>query len=143
MAEQLQAHSRVTAKYTTPSGKVLNLGVFETLSGGGSRADGTKIYPGSMSPQKAIGGLSSVENVTVSRTYDPDRDDAFKTDLRAGVGGGLLEIWDQPVDGAGAARGKADYYSGTLEGFTPPERDAGSSDAARFELECSTHGTVG
>lgn len=143
MAEQRSDMSRVTAKFTTISGEVLNLGVFQTLSGGATKADGTKIFPGSMRPQKAIGGLPEVENVTISRTYDPDTDDAFKPKLRASVGGGLLEITDQPLNADGTPRGKADIYTGPLEAFNPPERDSGSGDEARFELECSTNGTVG
>lgn len=120
----------------------VDLGVFDKLSGGEIDSEETKYKPGGMAPQVSLGGSVSVNNVTVSRLYDLQRDHQILPMLISKVGKGSVTVTKQPLDPDGNVYGKPTVYTGRLKQVTPPDHDSTGSGAAMVELEVSTVGTV-
>lgn len=111
-------------------------GFFATKSGGNVAADTTKAYDGGNPIPDLISAPPSAENVTVSRTYDPDRDDAIIRALLPMVGVMRTTVSVTPTNADLVAIAPPRVYSDALlVGVTDPDVDASSGDAAVFELE--------
>ncbi len=50
---------------------------------------------------------------------------------------------DQPLDINGVPVGQPDIYGGTLIGYTPPDKDSESNDAALIGIEVEVDGEPG
>lgn len=121
----------------------VDTGIWDKQGSGGVDSEETKYNPGGMVEAVSLGGRKTVENVTVSRLYDLDRDHvSVKTWINL-VGKGQVKVIKQFMSQDGAIYGEPLVYTGTLKRVTPPELDSESSDAALIELEITTAGTVG
>lgn len=115
----------------------MDLGIFQTFSGGASKADDTKNRPGAMGKEESLGGPVSRDAFTVGRVYDLERDHPLfkKLDILTGAGKGSvtrtkLDRNRNPISGPIG-------YTGVLIAVTPPDTDSNSSDRAEFTLEFS------
>lgn len=134
--------SRVDQYNATVSLDGVSLGTFDKVEGGAVDSEEFKYRPGGMAPQISLGGYRMVENITVSRLFVLSRDLPLQPLLIARVGKGDVTITKQSLDVDGNPFGKPLVYIGKLKTFTPPNHDSESNDAALFELEISTAGTV-
>lgn len=113
-----------------------NLGLFATKGGGNVTSELTKVYDGGQLRPDLISGPSEADNITVSRPYDPVRDAPIIKRLRQQVGSYTVTLSVQQTDRNLAKVGSPTVYADALlVGLTEPEFDAGSGDAAMFELE--------
>lgn len=119
-----------------------SLGTFDKLEGGAIDSEEFKYRPGGMADEVSLGGYKMVENLTVSRLFDLQRDLPLVPFLIGRVGKGDVTITKQSLDVDGNPFGKPMVYVGKLKTFTPPNHDSESNEAALFELEVSTSGTV-
>lgn len=111
-------------------------GFFMTKSGGGINADVTKAYDGGDPDPDLIAAPRDVENVTVSRVFDPVRDGELLRNLRQLVGVLSTTITVTPTDTDYVAVDDPTVYApALLVGLTEPDVDASSGDAATYELE--------
>jgi hypothetical protein len=115
----------------------LDLGVFQTFSGGGSAADDTKNRPGGMGPEESLGGPVSRDAFTVSRLYKLERDHGLFKALDAKTGAGRVVAVRQKLNRDRTPFGDPITYTGTLIKVTPPDHDSNASDRAEFTLEVS------
>jgi hypothetical protein len=95
-----------------------------------------------MQPEVSLGGPVSIDNVTLTRLYDPSQKPLLKT-LTGLVGKSRITVTQTDLDQFGAALGAPYTYSGTLIKVTPPEADSTSNAAATWEIEVSTDGKLG
>src|SRR5580765_7445072 len=117
------------------------LGVFDTWEGGNVTADNTKHRRGAMGEQVAIGGPVTIEDVTVSRDYDLDRDHAHPVGaqdlphwLSEAVGRARVTATKTYMDEDGNTFGSPIVITGILIGYNQPASDSDSSDVAMVEL---------
>jgi len=116
-------------------------GYFMTKSGGEVSSESTKVFEGGAKTPEIITSPSDVDNLTVSRNYDPDRDASILAQLRAKVGTERKTITVQPTDRDLVAIGNPIVYAdAVLVRIAEPEYDANSGDMATYELEfaCKT-----
>lgn len=119
-------------------------GVWDKMDGGALDSEETKYKPGGLAPEVSLGGTVTVENVTVSRLYDLDRDHrGLVSSLLNRVGKGRCVVKKQPLDPDGVAVGDPLVYRGVLKAVTPPPVDSESNSAGLLEIEVSTQGSVG
>lgn len=111
-------------------------GTWMTKTGGDISSDVAKAWDGGNPVPDLLTGPSSVDNLTVSRVYDPVRDEVIKQFCKKNVGRFRPTITVTPVDQDGIAVGDPDVYSPTvLVRYKAPDVDASSGDPAPFELE--------
>jgi hypothetical protein len=137
MARQDQSHVTLIV-----DGRQIGI-VFSKRGGGTADSEEAKYPPGSMGPERALGGRQTVENVTLNGEFRPDRDQAEIDYLKARVGGGEAKVAEQALDAAGHAFGKPELWSGVLKAVDTGDYDASANEAREFELEISTHGITG
>jgi hypothetical protein len=89
-----------------------DLGRFSTKSGGVRSGESQRYRDPETRRERVLPGLTTVEDVTLSRPFDPDRDDLVF--LNGQVMKGLCAISDQPTDADGNARGSAIVSKGYL-----------------------------
>lgn len=123
---------RVTARVDD-----LDLGVFQTFSGGGTAADDTKNRPGGMGPEESLGGPVSRDAFTIGRLYKLERDHALYKKLDALTGSARVVAVRQKLNRDRTPFGDPITYTGTLIKVTPPDHDSNASDRAEFTLEVS------
>ena len=119
------------------------LGVWDKKAGGAPTAQDTKYRPGGMAPEVSLGGPVSVDNVTLTRMYDPVAQKALLKTLMGLVGRARIAVTQTDLDQFGAPLGSPFTYSGTLIKVTPPDADSMSNSASLIEIEISTDGRVG
>jgi hypothetical protein len=111
-------------------------GYFATKQGGNVSSDVTKAYDGGSLTPDIVTAPPTAENVTVTRHYDPDRDDTVMRTLLPLVGAWETTVSVTPTDAdLVAAAPPRTYPKARLVGVTEPEVDSGSGDAAMFGLE--------
>jgi hypothetical protein len=120
----------------------VNLGVFDSFSGGELDSEESKYRPGGMAAEISLGGTQMVGNVTISRYCDRLRDWPRIKWLQSRRGKGRVSIGVTPLDPNGATGGTPLVYTGTLKTVTPPEIDSTGTDAAQLELECTIDGVA-
>lgn len=120
----------------------VNLGTFDTLTGGEVDSDELKYKPGGMAPSISLGGSTSIGALVLGRNYRLQRDHLRVHWLLARVGKATAVIVKQPLDADGNAFGKALNYRGTLKRVLAPEVDSTSTDAAILEVEVTPEGSV-
>jgi hypothetical protein len=112
-------------------------GYFATKSGGEVTADANKVYDGGSLVPDVLASPAEVGDITVSRPYDPDRDQPVINNALPQVGQWRTTISVTPTYGdLTAVRGvKPRVFSNALlVGLREPEPDASSGDAADLEL---------
>lgn len=112
-----------------------DLKIFDKLSGGNADSDEIRYRPGGTPVQVSLGGSQTVENITVSRIYDLDRDNPLIGWLYARRGKAKAVVTVQPLDRDFNAFGSPTVYTGTLKAVQHPDVDSESSDAAMLALE--------
>jgi hypothetical protein len=115
----------------------LDLGVFQTFSGGGAAADDTKNRPGGMGPEESLGGPVSRDAFTVGRLYKLERDHPIYKALDSKTGAARVVAVRQKLNRDRTPFGDPITYTGTLIKVTPPDHDSNASDRAEFTLEVS------
>lgn len=116
-------------------------GSFDTLEGGAFDSEESTHRPGGMARQKSYGGPQTVENVTVSRAYEYERDYQIVRDLVPKRGRADATIAKQPLDANGDKLGQPDpVYTGKLKAVKYPDFDSNSEDVGMFELEFTVNG---
>lgn len=110
-------------------------GFFMTKTGGNVSAEATKAYDGGNPIPDLIPAPKEVEDVTVSRVFDPLRDGPVLRNLRQRVGVFQTTITVTPTDrDYGAVDQPIVYSPALLTGVNEPEYSADSGDAATYEL---------
>lgn len=111
-------------------------GTFMTKTGGNVTSDSTKVYDGGSAVPQILASLAEVDNVTISRSWDMNRDPAVVKALTAKVGSWETTITMQQTDRDFNKIGDPITYAGCLlVALNYPEYDATSGDAATFDLE--------
>jgi hypothetical protein len=118
----------------------VNEGVWDKKDGGEVDSEEFKYNPGGMVPPVSLGGRKNVGNVTLSRLFRLDRDQANLQRYINNVGRGSIVIAQQPLDIDGNAYGAPLIYRGTLKRCTPPTVDSESSSPGMIELEVTIEG---
>jgi hypothetical protein len=111
-------------------------GPFAQKSGGEVTSDATKVRDGGALTADVIAAPPEVGDVTLTRPYDPERDQPIIDVLLTRVGQWRTTITGQPLTAdMRAARVKPRVYpDALLTGVREPESDADSGDAATYEL---------
>jgi hypothetical protein len=110
-------------------------GFWSTKTGGNVTADNTKVYDGGNLKPDIITNPPTAEDVTVTRPYDPDRDDIVLRNLLQLVGSWDTTVSVTPCDASLVAIAPPRVYSNArLTGVQDPEVDASSGDAAMCGL---------
>lgn len=118
------------------------VGVWDTFSGGDVEAEETKYRPGGMQPQVSLGGMTSVNNVTLARLLTREDWETMHTLMSARVGKAAVTVARQPLDADGNPFGRPLIYTGVLNGVNPGDTDSNSSDAQTWTIVVSTEGNV-
>lgn len=118
-------------------------GVWDKVSGFMTDSEDSKYRPGGMAPEIPLGGKVSVENGTLERIYDLNRDHQRVKRWLSKVGKAPVVVNKQPLDVDGNVFGQPLVYQGILKSCQPPEVDSESSDAAMLQIEVSTAAIVG
>jgi hypothetical protein len=135
-----QSAVTVTVKWR---GETKSLGIFDTMEGGGATAENTKHRRGNMGKQVAIGGPSTIEDVTVSRDLDLARDLVDMKWVFTKVGQATVVASRQFIDAHGTGFGAPWVVTGILIGCTPPPHDSDSADIAMWEIVINPDGDIG
>lgn len=111
--------------------------LFMTKSGGNVTADSVKFYAGGKEVPDIVTGLRQVENITVSKAYNPDTDRALLAAARLAVGKGETTITVTETDGSLEALADAvtTYTGCVLVSVNEPEYASDSGDPAVMQLE--------
>jgi hypothetical protein len=111
-------------------------GLFGTKTGGEVTSDTTKVFDGGARYPDVISSPPQVSDITVTRPYDPDRDQAVANVLKPQVGALRTTISVQPTQtDLTAAKVPGDVYpNALLTGVKLPEPDSSSGDGATLEL---------
>lgn len=113
----------------------VNLGTFDSLTGGDALAPSTKHRPGGMGPEKSYATLASYSTVTVSRVYERERDHELIRSLTGKAGVEKASVSEQPLGEDGKAWGKPTVYAGRFLGVKRGDTDSTSGDPRMFELD--------
>lgn len=121
----------VNVQLRNPSTQAMvNLGVWDKMSGGAVDSDAVQYYPGGMAPPVAIGGKRTTSDVVVTRLYRLERDHDIIGWLMDAAGGSDMIVTKQPLDLQGNKYGRPIVYKGTLKTTTPPDVDSDAASAA-------------
>lgn len=119
----------------------VDLGKWQTRSGGETEADMTSIYPGGGAAKQVLGGKRNVTEVTVSTHYRDDLRTRSKwIDSRVGLGS--MSVSHTILDSNNVPLSST-VWTGILSGFNPPEADSDSNDPAMVELTMEPNGDKG
>ena len=116
-------------------------GTWRAFSGAGGTASVTKDYDGGSDRADLLAGPAEWDDIEVTRTVAPTRDDVWIKQLRKLLGRGRFNITKQATDANWTKVGKPTTYPDCLlNGLQEPESDAASSDAAEITLTFATSG---
>lgn len=110
-------------------------GYFATMSGGNTSSEVADVYDGGTTTPEKIASPARTEDITISRPYDPERDQPIINRLRRRTGRMRATISKQPTDADFNPIGPPNVYSNCLLlSVTEPEVDAASGDPTAFQL---------
>jgi len=116
-------------------------GTWRAFSGAGGTASVTKDYDGGSDRADLLAGPAEWDDIEVTRTVAPSRDDVWIKQLRKLLGRGRFNITKQATDANWMKVGEPTTYPDCLlNGLQEPESDASSSDAAEIKLTFATSG---
>lgn len=116
-------------------GMTLDLGVFDTFTGGAKKGETVKHRAGNMGDSEAVGGVSSRDDFTVSRRYRLERDHPNRKKLDALVNIGRVTCVRQKLNPDKTPFGDPDTYTGIMSGFVMPDHDSDEVAKAMFSIE--------
>lgn len=111
-----------------------DLGAYDKWSGGAVTATITKYRPGGMGPEITYPSLSIQGDVTISRVFVTERDQAVVAALKplAGLSYGTVTL--QPLDASGNVLGPPTTFRGRLSSVAPGTVDSTSSAPRMYDL---------
>lgn len=110
-------------------------GYFASKTGGATASETTDVYDGGQLTPEKLASPPRTEDITVSRPFDPERDRPVIRRLRPLAGRGRFTVSVQDTDADLVAIGSPTTYpNALLLSVSEPDADAGSGDAAAFEL---------
>jgi hypothetical protein len=110
-------------------------GYFAQKSGGNAGADVTRVFNGGSLVPEVLAAPAQVEDVTVSRPYDPGRDAGVIARLAPLVSRWRTTISVTPTDAdLVPVAAPSVFANALLTNVAHPEADAGSGDAGTFAL---------
>ena len=111
-------------------------GYFASKEGGEITAEAAKVWDGGSLKAETMAGPADVGNVTVGRPYRPAVHGPIRKVWAKQVGRlrTTVSVWDTDPD-LGPIGTPTVYANALLIRLTPPQHDAGSSDAGMIELE--------
>ena len=113
----------------------IDLGNFDTRTGGGTSADvGTHTPGSSPSARVALGGPRTTEDVTITRGFVASRDHDLIRQFRPLTGLAEMTVTQIPLDKDGREFGRPDVWTGVLQMIGPPDYDANSADTSTFTV---------
>lgn len=114
-------------------------GYFMTKTGGNITAEVNKVYDGGSKTPDVISSPPQADDVVLTRGYDPYRDGPILTQLRGQVGKYRSTVSVTPTDEdlVAIADDASVYPDALLTGLDDSEVDAGSGDAATYQLTFS------
>lgn len=118
-------------------------GPFAQKTGGEVTADATKVRDGGALKAEVIAAPPEVGDITLTRPYDPERDQPILDRLIAMVGQFRTTVSGQPLDSSmRVVRGVKPrvYPDALLTGVREPESDSESGDKADYELTFAVGG---
>lgn len=118
---------------------------FASKSGGEVTSDATKVWDGGATQPDVIAAPAEVGDITLTRPYDPERDQPILDRLINLVGQWRTTVSVQPLGSdMRVVRGVKPrvYPNALLTGVREPESDASSGDSADYELTFAV-GAVG
>jgi hypothetical protein len=116
-------------------------GTWRQFSGAGGSASITKDYDGGSDRADLLAGPAEWDDIEVTRTVAPSRDDVWIAQLRKLLGRGRFNVTKQATDANWTKVGNPTTYPDCLlNGLQEPETDAASSDAAEIKLTFATSG---
>lgn len=116
-------------------------GTWRAFSGAAGSASVTKDYDGGSDRADLLAGPAEWDDIEVTRTVAPSRDDVWIKQLRKLLGRGRFNITKQATDANWMKVGEPTTYPDCLlNGLQEPESDAASSDAAEIKLTFATSG---
>jgi hypothetical protein len=116
-------------------------GTWRQFSGAGGSASITKDFDGGSDRADLLAGPAEWDDIEVTRTVAPSRDDVWIEQLRKLLGRGRFNITKQATDANWTKVGNPTTYPDCLlNGLQEPETDASSSDAAEIKLTFATSG---
>ena len=113
----------------------LNLGNFDTFSGGDVTAAAVKHRPGGMGPEITYNSLPSYSDVTVGRVYETQRDHQLIGQLHNLAGRAMATVTLQPLDDNGTPWGEPRIYQGRFLTVKDGKADSNSNAARMYELD--------
>lgn len=114
--------------------------IFNRREGGQVTADSSKTFPGGMRPQKAHGGPSTIDDVTLAGEFVPQQDHELLKWLETRVGKSSAVASEQLLDVDGRSFGEPDIWTGKLMSISTGEYDASSGDPRELSVGISTDG---
>jgi hypothetical protein len=120
----------------------VDMGVWDTFSGGAATSSETKYRPGGLAKQRSLGGQPSVDNITVGKLVETTDWDLTRKLMAARVGKAEAVVSRQPLDTDGAPWGEALTYRGTLMTVNPGDTDSNATAASVWQCIISTTGDV-
>jgi hypothetical protein len=111
-------------------------GYWAQRTGGEISADTNKVFDGGSLRPDVLSGPAQVDDIVVTRPYDPARDQVLLNQLKSRVGTWRTTVSQTPTEtDLTVSKVPGDVYpDALLIKVKPPESDSGSSDAAELEL---------
>ncbi|HEU5046068.1 MAG TPA: hypothetical protein VFT75_18255 [Nocardioidaceae bacterium] len=124
--------------------KNVDLGVWDTLSGGDVAFSETKYSPGGMQPQKSLGGTKSVNNITLGKLLDVDDQDdwALIRTLMQLTEEADCTVARQPLGTDKRPFGTPLVYTGKMIAVAPGDTDSNAEGAQVWTVTVSTNANV-
>lgn len=113
-----------------------SLGVFDTRTGGGIKADVKTHRPGGMGGLKTYSALPTYDNVEVSRVRELERDHELTRWLDSRAGRAPMTVSEQMLDENGNRWGRPSVWTGRLGDGSPGESNSTNSDPRMYSLTC-------
>lgn len=120
----------------------VNIGVFDTYSGGGVESEIAVHRSGGMGELKTYPALPTYGDVTIGRTFERERDLELHRRLSTRVGRAEAVVSMQLLDDNGSPAGAPLIRRGRLMGQTDPEADSNGTDPSMFELSFKVSGVA-
>lgn len=114
-------------------------GYWAKKTGAEIKSSTNKVYDGGSLVPDVIAAPAEVDDVVVTRPFDPDRDQVMVNQLKKRVGQWVTTVSVSPTEAdLTVAKVAGDIYpNALLTSINPPEADASSGDSAEIELTFS------
>lgn len=116
-------------------------GTWKSFSGGDGSVSVTKDWDGGATRPDLLAGPAEFADITVTRTYDPAKDQEWVNDAMTKLGRGRYTITRQAIDMSGVRIGKPRTYADCLlTAVSEGDVDSASSDPSEISFTFATSG---